>query len=36
VVFELDSPTTAGIAKPNRYEENEEYEFLIMPLRLMD
>lgn len=36
LIFELDTPTTAGVARPNRYEENEEYMFLLMPLRLMD
>lgn len=36
VIFELDTPTAAGVVKANRYEEDEEYQFLIMPLRLMD
>ena len=35
-VFELNTPTTAAIVKSAKKEENEEYFFLVMPLRLLD
>ena len=37
VVFKLDSPVSAGIIMPAEEEmEGEEYQCLIMPLRLND
>lgn len=36
VAMELSGPTSAGVVKPISYNENEEYLFLIMPLRLTD
>ena len=36
VNFELNTPTTAAIVKSTSFEENEEYFFLVMPLRLLD
>ncbi len=36
VNFELDSPTSATILKSAADEENENYFFLVMPLRLLD
>jgi DNA polymerase-3 subunit beta len=35
-VFELNTPTTAAIIRSTKQEENEEYFFLVMPLRLLD
>ncbi len=34
VIFELGSPTTAGLVKPSEQEENEDLLMLIMPVRL--
>jgi DNA polymerase-3 subunit beta len=34
VIFELDSPATAGVIKPVEQPEGQEYLCLIMPLRL--
>ncbi|MFZ5433700.1 MAG: DNA polymerase III subunit beta [Calditrichota bacterium] len=34
VVFELGTPTSAGIVKPTEQEENEDLLMLIMPVRL--
>jgi DNA polymerase-3 subunit beta len=34
VVFELKTPTTAGLVHPTEQKENEDYLCLIMPLRL--
>jgi DNA polymerase-3 subunit beta len=36
VIFELNTPTTAAIVKAAEKEENENYFFLVMPLRLLD
>jgi len=36
VVFELDSPVTAGIIRPVDQVEGEDYLCLLMPLRLND
>ena len=36
VVFELDSPVTAGIIRPSDQPEGEDYLCLLMPLRLND
>jgi DNA polymerase-3 subunit beta len=36
VVFELDSPVTAGIVRPADQAEGEDYLCLLMPLRLND
>ena len=36
VVFELNTPTTAGIVKSIQKQEGENYFFLVMPLRLLD
>jgi len=36
VIFELSTPTTAGLVYPIRQKEHEEYVCLIMPLRLKD
>ena len=36
VLFELNTPTSAAIIKSTAPEENEEYFFLVMPLRLLD
>jgi DNA polymerase-3 subunit beta len=36
VNFELNTPTTAAVVKPSKKEENEDYFFLVMPLRLLD
>jgi len=36
VSFELNTPTTAAIVKSSITDENEEYFFLVMPLRLLD
>jgi len=36
VNFELNTPTTAAIIKSSMIDENEEYFFLVMPLRLLD
>ena len=36
VVFELDTPVSAGIVKPVTQPEDEDYLCLIMPLRLND
>ncbi|MCD6170664.1 MAG: DNA polymerase III subunit beta [Candidatus Latescibacteria bacterium] len=36
VVFELDTPTSAGIIRPIEQPEGEDYLCLIMPLRLND
>ena len=35
-VFELNTPTTAAIVRAAQKEENENYFFLVMPLRLLD
>jgi DNA polymerase III subunit beta len=34
IVLELDSPTSAGILRPGTPKENQDYFYLIMPLRL--
>ena len=36
VMFELDSPVTAGIIRPADQPEGEDYLCLLMPLRLSD
>jgi len=36
LVFELNTPTTAGIVKSAEKVESESYFFLVMPLRLLD
>jgi DNA polymerase-3 subunit beta len=36
VIFELSTPVRAGLLKPSRQPEGEEYLCLIMPLRLTD
>jgi DNA polymerase-3 subunit beta len=36
VNFELNTPTTAAIVKSSKKNENEDYFFLVMPLRLLD
>ena len=36
VVFELNTPTTAGLVYPTKQSEDENYLCLIMPLRLND
>jgi DNA polymerase-3 subunit beta len=36
LVMELSGPTSAGIIKAVSYEENEDYLFLVMPLRLTE
>jgi DNA polymerase-3 subunit beta len=36
VLFELESPVTAGIIRPAEQPEGEDYLCLIMPLRLND
>jgi len=36
VVFELNTPTSAAIVKSTKKEENEDYFFLVMPLRLLE
>ncbi|MDA0744890.1 MAG: DNA polymerase III subunit beta [bacterium] len=36
VLFELDSPVTAGIIRPAEQHEGEDYLCLLMPLRLND
>ncbi|MCP4631361.1 MAG: DNA polymerase III subunit beta [candidate division Zixibacteria bacterium] len=36
LVMELSGPTAAGIIKAVSYEENEDYLFLVMPLRLTE
>jgi DNA polymerase III subunit beta len=36
IVFELNTPTSAAIIKSTQKEENENYFFLVMPLRLLD
>ena len=36
VLFELDSPVTAGVIRPAEQPEGEDYLCLIMPLRLND
>lgn len=36
VRFELDSPTTAAVIKPNKSPDAESSIYLVMPLRLMD
>lgn len=35
-IFELNTPTTAAIVKSSKKEDNEDYFFLVMPLRLLD
>jgi len=34
--FELDTPTSAAVIRPNKAVENENSLFLVMPLRLLD
>lgn len=36
VALDLNTPTTAGIVRSTVNEENEDYFFLVMPLRLLD
>lgn len=36
VIFDLNTPTTAGIVRSAEKLENESYFFLVMPLRLLD
>jgi len=35
-VFELNTPTSAAIVRSKKKEDNEEYFFLVMPLRLLE